>query len=345
MKHVFKSLGGISWHKVDIRLKNTRNIFAREHPLSIFQGMFKFAAAKKGVTADFFYHPVQEQLASRIHKNREYDLELIFPNASPNHIEEFIAGLEQHLKNKRNNFTLLHAGPPQSRCLADLEKEWQTTSFSGEVCLDFYTPLPFKPKSSDRRWIIAQDVFFRCLTNRVKRFYNIDLPDATQAWREIRILPYYWQYTEHRHKSRSNSGKQFINGAVGPLYLRGPVENILPLLLVCSELHAGRRTAAGQGYYVLRPNRPFFDPMLNDSGCFQRMIKDLDKNSDRTDEIVSSFIDVPGSLKKLHDDMLNLRLQPEAAIGFEVKKEEAVIGLSPHSGYAIIWSINFSSIF
>lgn len=313
----------ISWHRVQLKMQNTRNVLARQHPLSIFHAIFLSAAKGSRINRkEFFFHPADGSLEQRVRRDEIYDLELIFPASRLDHIEEYCNSLAEHLKDQRNNFSLLQINPPEKRDLYLLEKEWGTiNSEKDEICLDFMTPFPFNPEDKKRRWMIDGDQFFRQLDNRIKRFYNIKI--SSEAWSEVRLLPYYWTYKNIKHKSHSNPGEQYINGMVGPLYIRGEIKLVLPLLMVCSELHGGRRTGNGQGYYRIRPNQPFFDQQIDDLSRFQDYVKKLDQESDITDKIAETFVNQATGIEKLQQNIADGYHRQQPANGFYIDKRRS----------------------
>ncbi len=317
-----QKLERISWYRVKLRLKNLSNTFARQHPLTIFHAIFLSARQQTPVKKNtFFFHPCQTALPTRIQKNACYDLELIFPAIPPDHISAFMDSLALHLQNPANNFHLLESSTPERRTLTDLKHEWGPTApETDELCLQFITCFPFDPKTRKRRWLVDRDHFFRELCKRLKRFYPGFTPNPA-VWQDIRLLPYYWEYNKIKHQSKSQPGKvQFINGAMGPLYLRGPVHQVLPLLLVCSELHAGRGIGFGRGYYILKRHHPFFDRQIVNQEYFAGFIARQDRESDLADEIAAAYIDQPAALKALHAELCSGVLTPRPAAGFYIDK-------------------------
>ena len=103
-----KGLHSLCWQRLRLTLTNTRNIYAREHPLAIFESVFKEACSLPGhaLNIDYVFHPEGYRLPERIHKRQSYPLELIFFDAAPAAIEHFLANLRRHLHNPHNNFSL-----------------------------------------------------------------------------------------------------------------------------------------------------------------------------------------------------------------------------------------------
>ena len=301
----FSPLFDLSWNTLRIELRNTRNIYARQHPLAVFAAVFKHAATKSGTIghSDFFYHPLSGPVGDRIRKNMVYPLEIVFAGSSLEQINSFVDALSAHLENPRNNFSLLRAEPVKTRSLEQLLKE-QPLSQQTEICLDFITPFPFTPKVRTRRHLIDRDVFFRKLIFRITELFQVKLDIKSTTWSGVRLLPYYWEYYE-RSRTPGGQGKQFLNGTIGPLYMKGDIASVYPLLLICSELNAGRRKAFGIGYYRLRNERPFFDNRLADRDLFAECRHELDMHSDYAEEIAGELLEPERVLGELHQSLVN----------------------------------------
>jgi hypothetical protein len=109
------------------------------------------------------------------------------------------------------------------------------------------------------------------LEARIQRTFDLVLPGIESTWAKVRLLSCYWSYYETQRDSASNSGTQYLNGTVGPLYLRGEIEPVYPLLLLCSEISSGRHSSFGLGHYLLRQEQPFFEQQLADRSLFLRL--------------------------------------------------------------------------
>lgn len=284
------ALSALHWHVLQLTLRNRRNTFAREHPLSIFDAILKFAARLSGREWDgeVFFVP-HASPGSIVRKGREYRLQLVFPHAGADDAQYFADNVVQWLRDPANNFDVIACGPPVERSVAMVENEWRIAQGVGgkvpdEVCLDFLTPLTFTPADSRRRWLLDTQALLQLLTNRLARLYGAALqPECVglcDVARDLSVLPWFWDYVEFRHRSRSGKGERFINGMTGPLYLRGNLEPVLPLLLACTELGAGRRLSAGQGAFRLEVERPWFDEQLAEPLLYQKAWEDTDIASD-----------------------------------------------------------------
>ena len=319
MTDPFSSLADLSWHTVTVRLQNTRDTSQSEHPLFIFDAVFKWAASRCGIKnngEDFCFHPVAH-LPFKIRKGKIYTLCIIFPKIETDRIYRFVEALVDHLENPYNNFKLIEASSPQFRNLGILYQEHSDLSGIEEVCLEFLTPFPFKPKYKQLRWLIDLDIFFSLFTGRVKRYFGLDLLTTADSWHGVRLLPYYWESKDKaEHEPKSNSGKQQILGFLGPLYLRGDIDSVLPLLLICSEIHCGNKFTVGSGYYQIKRNRPFFDLKLRNNRYFKSAMEKIEANSDIACEIAETVLDRDGFFDSLHDRVLTGCIESRPAKGF-----------------------------
>ncbi|WP_446011575.1 CRISPR-associated endonuclease Cas1 [Candidatus Electrothrix sp.] len=317
----FQPLLDLSWQTLRLELRNTRNTFARQHPLAVFAAICKHAAKQAGIPHNqYFYHPLDGPPDDRIRKNTIYALELVFPASDTAIPDRFLSGLNKHLHNPRNNFSLHSSEPARTRCLRDLLTENPLRN-PDEVCLEFLTPFPFTPKEQGQHHLIDRDIFFRKLEARIKRTFALTLPEVENCWQGVRLLSCYWEYYERQRNAGSNKGKQYLNGTVGPLYLRGDIEPIYPLLLLCSEISSGRRSSFGLGHYRLVHNRAFFEPQLTDRSLFLRYRQELLEQSDHQADIAGELLDPEQAETDLHQALLDnsLTFPPAHSAGIPKK--------------------------
>ncbi len=267
----------LCWRSVRVVLQNTRNTCAREHPLSIFDAIFKFAAGRtvesdpERTPVDFFFHPL-ERTGNGIRKGTRYELELVFPHAPDEACTRFLDGLAAWLEDPAHNFALRECGPVRQRSLCDLLEEHPlpetTKGETREVCLDFLTPLSLATSIPSRRRELDGSGLFRLFADRLRRWYGTEADAALEGFRpaleSARLLPWFWDYVEFHHRAKSHHGKQYVCGMCGPLYVRGDIPGLWPLLLLGQELHLGSRHSAGRGAYRLRTDHPCLDRKLED---------------------------------------------------------------------------------
>lgn len=311
------ALRELRWYKLPLRLSNRRNQYAREHPLFIFKGIFKFACGlcDPPLSCDYLFHPVGQPLPGRVRRGQVYDLEVIFPQGDETLLQRFIDGVTRQLGKQPRNFDLESIGPAQCRALADVEAEVLPTldAASDEVCLDFVTPLVFNSPDPLRPWLLEASGLIQLCTVHLARLYpQLPWPLDTGSLAGIQALPYFWENDAIWHRSKSQPPapdgqhtRQKIEGFTGPLYLRGDWRRLLPLLLVCSELHTGygkgdlpglaaQRHARHpisnpQGAFRLRTGRTFFDRQIKDPARFQLTARELAADSDAAEELARSL--------------------------------------------------------
>lgn len=260
------TLSRLRWHTVRLLLQNTRNACAREHPLSIFDAVFKFAAGLGESPRDmeYFFHPLSRP-APVVRKGALHELELVFPTASAEECWGFLNGVRRWLSDPDHNFALLETGEVTERSLEALRKQHAAPS-GDELCLDFLTPLSILPATPRTLRAFDGAALFRLVSNRLRRWYGEEaeasLAPFRSAFESSVTLPWFWQYVEFHHRAKSRSGRQFVCGMQGPLYVRGDVHRLLPPLLIMQDLHLGPRKAAGQGAFRLREHFPCMDKRL-----------------------------------------------------------------------------------
>ncbi|WPD24674.1 MAG: reverse transcriptase/maturase family protein [Candidatus Electrothrix scaldis] len=339
----FRPLLDLSWQTLRLELRNTRNTFARQHPLAVFAAICKEAAKRAGIAHhEYFYHPLEGPPDERIRKNTLYPLELVFPGSDNTIGPRFLSGLSEHLNNPRNNFALHSHAPARPRSLNDLLQENPLLN-AQEICLDFITPLPFTPKERSQRHLIDRDIFFRKLEARIKRTFNLHLPGIEATWAGLRLLSCYWEYYERRRDSGSNQGKQYLNGTVGPLYLRGDISPVYPLLLLCSEISSGRRSSFGLGHYRLVHNRVFFESQLTDRTLFLGLRRDFLEQSDHETDIAGELLAPEQAEEEFHQALLDQRLNLGPAHHAGIPKKDGSlrsIAILPAEGHFIHFLLN-----
>ncbi|HVY70459.1 MAG TPA: CRISPR-associated endonuclease Cas1 [Verrucomicrobiae bacterium] len=325
------SVADLAWHTVPLRLRNVRNVFAREHPLWVLHGLLMFVVPRRvdRSPAPWWFRWLGERPAERVQKGRIYELELILPTGDLATAEATVTALQKHLKVERaidpgRNFEVATAGPPRRRTLADLQSEgpaWPAST--DEVCLEFTTPLQYTPADKQRPWLLDGPGFGRLLLARLEKLFDVRLKasaDATIAWAGVKTLPQFWEYAAYPHEPKSKEGTQLLHGNAGPFYLRGQLETLRPWLLLGEELGAGRKLHAGAGRFSLVFDRPCFDPLLARPDSYAEALADLRLRSDLTEEFNEELGDPAVAAGELAEIVGKGQWQPETAKGFRVAK-------------------------
>src|SRR5690606_19968467 len=112
--------------------------------------------------------------------------------------------LSAYLSDPGRNFELVEAGHPEERSLAQIEQETPELEACGaEVCLDFLTPLAFRPPEPTRRWLLGAEPLLAAVARRVERLWGLRLQWAAEESGDIASVPCFWRYVEYRHRSKS----------------------------------------------------------------------------------------------------------------------------------------------
>ncbi|MEI6396151.1 MAG: CRISPR-associated endonuclease Cas1, partial [Verrucomicrobiota bacterium] len=178
----------------------------------------------------------------------------------------------------------------------------------------------YQPRDEWRKWLFTTAELFPAMIRRWEKLFGITLPRFEMDWADAELLPYFWEYEKHRHQPKSSAGCVFLNGNVGPLYLRGPVARLWPLLLLGSELHVGLEMPAAQGCYRILLDRKFFDVSLVATASYEAALDRLNERSDLVDELAQSLDDRATILAKLAGEVRDGTWQPAPARSFIVKK-------------------------
>ncbi|WP_027180402.1 CRISPR-associated endonuclease Cas1 [Maridesulfovibrio bastinii] len=317
----FSSFYSLNWHSIKISLTNTRNKFAKQHPLFVLDAIFKSALRKSGQRGlKYCFHPIGKTFGNRMRKSFRYDVEFIFPEAEPQNVDAFIDGLTDHLADPENNFELCHVGQVCNEQLAEIESVSPVNGSMNEVCLEFQTPFAFTPADKTRGWMIDKERFFSSLCRQVNNLFGLNFELEPEFFAEVEVHPYYWVYEQFGQKSKSGAGVRYINGMTGPLYLKGRLEKIMPLLQLCSQVHAGRRGATGLGFYLLKAEVPYFDALLRDDYSLGAAASRLDRDNDFSASLERDYGSIGNAVFAMRDHILNGEFQCSPAAPFEINK-------------------------
>jgi len=237
------------------------------HPIAVFQAIVKGVTLSLGGSEPapqeelkVFFHLTGRRHTSKLNRSDRLSLEVLFCSYSRQYAERWREAFEKYLADPLTgkNYDIVKLGEVEDRNLAMLTAEHGELPTDGELCLDFLTPLPFKPERDKNRVAISTNGFMQILTRRLSRLFGKEL-----VYRfgedDFYLLPYYWNYTEIRHPSKSQEGQtQYLNGCAGKLYIRGRFAGLLPWLLAASELHTGTKLSNSQGYFNIIADPPAF---------------------------------------------------------------------------------------
>ncbi len=257
----------LSWYRLQLEFMNTRMVpGARASVLSIFEAIIKAISARAfgNTTAPnrpiVFFHLPGKRFTYKPRPGSRIPVHVILCRAERDQVHKWAEAGEHYFRNPdtERNYQLIEQHPPETRNLMQLVAEMPSLKTEGEMALEFLTPLPFHPGKKSNRTFLTEQQFLKLFRERFARLFphtHFELP----AEPSFRILPYYWKFTQTRHRSHSQPGTvQLIKGCVGILYLKGNFQQILPWLILGSELHAGSKIANSQGYFRILPEAPAY---------------------------------------------------------------------------------------
>ncbi len=321
----------LHWYRLQCKLVNIRTSPSiTSHPISIFDAIVKGTTTRMYRQYDInehliFFHCKNQGCRLRIYPGATFLLEVLFCGKSADEVRGWAEALKEYLADPETgkNFSLIAISAPQQRNLALLIAESGITRTGGEICLEFLTPFPFKPAQKKNRTFINNEVFINALIKRFTRLLGREITYRSSADRFF-LLPYYWHYTEIRHKAKSQPGYQLINGCVGKLYIKGSFADLLPLLILGSELHIGTKLANAQGYYLLHQDSPpYFVPGFP---ALNLLEKAVDEVLDRYDSPILTFsqdsFNRDSFVRELFQELSQGTYQPGPNQAFRIKKKD-----------------------
>ncbi len=304
-----KALKSIGWFRIraDFETKNTLNTFA----YSVFEAVTKEIKSDLNYEKDIIFHLKEKTFNQTLRAKEKLTLELILPKAALKESFLWAEALEKYFQDTWNarNVSLIKVEKPQLRNYEILESEkTKQISQRTEICLNFLTPLPIKLKHPKKRTYIEKSDFFRLFHATIEKLFDIKLlfPYSDES---LKLL-LYWDYEEFPVNSMSQQGStRLINGCMGKVYLKGDLEGVIPLILICEELHLEGTLSYGRGYYIIspEPQTSFINP--------QKFVDTLqfyvEKNRDQMDN--SSINEVTA---QLYNAIITSNYQPQPPEAF-----------------------------
>jgi CRISPR-associated protein Cas1 len=310
----------LRWYRLDLTLRNTFNQYARSHPLIIFDGILMTLVPPELKPPDkprrFFFRPLAP-IGERITRNQDYRLRILLPILS----DAQIAAVKAAFAKPIPHFEIVSQPIFVPCSLADLERATPMPANPEEVCLDFYTPLDFQASDSERPWLISAAEFGAILTRKLEKFFGQPLPDATQAWESVQTLPYYWRRSAMSPSSKSSGGRRNIVGNVGPLFLRGPLDRVWPLLLLGTEFSAGTKFAGLGACSLDSTGQAYFTRHLCEPATYLAAYQELAERHDPPEEFHHVLRDPQTAATEIAHEIAAQTWNPSEARGFLVRKE------------------------
>ena len=275
------------------------------------------------------FHATDRPHNFRLRQGDRVAVEAMFPDATEGFPEMWAETLDTYLSDPYTgrNFDLVEAGRVEVRDYGNALSETGAVKGEGEICLEFLTPFPFNSGKSKSRTSISKEEFVRSFERRLSRIFGTEI-GCDDGCEGFTLLPYYWNYTETKHLSKSQPGHtQYLKGCVGRLYIKGNFRTIIPYLVLGRELHCGTKLSNAQGYYRLHWEPPaFFGRFFPDRKAILSTVRDV---IDRYDDALGSLSvseGLPFDEARLAEDLYNrladgsYTMSPDTA--FTIKKKD-----------------------
>ncbi|MDQ1349959.1 MAG: CRISP-associated protein Cas1 [Acidobacteriota bacterium] len=325
----------ISWRRLCLTFlckKTTSEM--KSHPVSVFQAIIKAVSSRTPAFSSLknddlpVFHIKDKKHSFKMNPLASIRVDFFFFKQNREEITRWGQNLVEYLSNPAYNETveILTAGEVEERNYAILAKELENLPCEGELCLEFLSPLPFNREKGKTRVCISKDRF---ITLFEKRFSLLFGGEITYECGEddFSVLPYYWNYTEIKHSSRSQQGNtQYINGTIGKLYIKGTWKNFIPFLVLGAEIHTGIKLANSQGYYRVLPGAvSYFEGSFPDVKEIISVTHDVMENCDHASGWLSGNemypFDEKAFAEKLVEEIKNDRYEPSPNTAFMIRRE------------------------
>lgn len=324
----------LKWCRLAFTLARTKEFRAnRIYPLTATEAIFKKVteawspgAAPEKPQVFFHLKDLRQPFAAR--DQDLFPVEAFFAGSEVLHAARWKEELEKYMSSPegRVKFELAQTGEAEERSCSRLAQEFTDQKTAGEICLDFLSPMPFKAKTRKGRTFLDKEDFIQLLLRRFARLFgNGSEFRYKPEGDDFELLPYYWKYVEIKHDSASQPGnKQYVNGCVGRLYIKGKFKSFLPYLILGSELHAGNTLSNSQGYYKLLFDSPaYFERFPNGQSLYtvtRDVLEKHDNAAEQLSEEAGFSFDSKAFAEKLARDIKAGTYRPDPNTAFLIEK-------------------------
>lgn len=331
-----KELSILKWYRISCKLTNLRSVPAMNSPtVSVFQAIVKdvrkaaFPNAAQDDDYPIIFHVNGMRQSHKAHEGEIFPLEIFLFRTDPAGADSFAKAFSSYFADPENgkNYSLTEINEVEERSLEKLFSEIAPLKTPGELCLDFMMPVPFKPEKAGNRTFIGSAGFAELLTKRFSRLFGekITFDGKTDAFS---VLPIYWKYTELKRRSVSQPGStQYINGCAGKLYLKGDLKEILPYVILGSEIHAGTKFSNSQGYYrILDPSPGYFTSFFPDKKTLHTILREVHERYDSHSHVDSDsdahIVSEDEYVGELFKELSTNAFAPSPNIAFRIEKKD-----------------------
>lgn len=301
----------LRWHRLSATLLNIRSSPAMTaHPFTVFQAVIKGVSSSTGFSdeAAVFFHLRDKKHTYRLRESDRINLDIFFCGQDIESVQKWREVFQNYLSDPvtGKNFDILELGEVEERSYDILASETGQLPEEGELGLEFLTPFPFRMDKERQRTHLTVQTFLQSFEKRFTRLFGEEIACKCEDGKFC-VLPYYWHYTEIRHPSHSQPGNlQYINGCAGMLYIKGMFKNLLPILILGSELHTGMKLSNAQGYYKLHKEPPgYFKRYFPNQKIITSVIKDVINRYDNAMESLSAQEKFPFNEEKYAEELFD----------------------------------------
>jgi CRISPR-associated protein Cas1 len=331
------------WYRLKADIVNTRLLpSSNAHPVSICEAIIKSISLDlqsihqptqqliQPVAPLIVFHITCRRHTTAFHLSERLPLEILFFHANDEYVESWRERFIYYFKDGSGskNFELIDVSPVETRAYKEVAADFDDLPDEGEICLEFLTPLPFKRQKDKSRTYLSTSGFIATLTNRFSKLFNADFtyPDGNN---QLSVLPYYWAFSDRiKHPSHSQPGNmQLILGCFGMLYIKGIFRDILPYLILGSEVHAGVQLSNSCGYYILHKKSPsYFDRLFPNKKVLINIIKDTIERYDTILEIPENdgCFNEEDYADNIIKEIVTENYQPSPNTAFHIKKKDSL---------------------
>ena len=262
-------LSELHWLECRIVLQNTFAEQAREHPLLVLDAILKYASHQGSPWPSWFFRP-ETAFDARMYQGKRYGIRLVFPGCRDVSVgEEAVSCIRKWLGGPHRHFTFAGSDVPcvlsGHQVLSDMDQTMGSHGMVNGVSIEVLSPVPFQSKEGWKGKVTA-GWMGESLLRRVERLFGAmpgDLrADTSKAWKELTLIPWFWNYEVFQHRSKSTGGTRYLNGFRGRLFLEGNLDVALPLLAFGTHCNVGSRLSAGQGAFSVSREQAFLDASL-----------------------------------------------------------------------------------
>lgn len=324
-------MADLRWHSLTLRLRSQRSVGEGTPVMKILGALL--GKTPPGQALDphrpaverAFHIPDRKMHPLALKAGADFSLEILFFGADERTILEWLQGFSGYLVSEpKANFALLEASSIARHGGEELLEPPPDRLTHAE--LEFLSPLPFDRPLGAERTALSLETFLERLKRRAKSLFDIDLPLPDRSG--VRLQTGYWRYHEPKQLSKSNPGKEYYNGCVGPLFFAGDLAAVMPWLRLAAAIHAGgKRFLNPLGYCRLHlPARPYFDARLGRASHWLTALEKVRQTHDDWTLELAAQQGVPLAPEafclSLAEQISDPAFKPQPAIAFELPKQD-----------------------